>query len=233
MNIPMCRAKWLGAMQILILAAAVPAFGANLLINGDFEASTSGFTAPTGWTNIGPANGVVSYAATNQVAYDGSYFYTLGGPGTNGYSAIDWGISQSVSTVAGNTYRLTFGYTGENGPGLETVLGVNIGATQSQYTLTATNDGYFQRAFVTTQLDYVATGSSTAISFILLATNEPSWAIGNNDPIIDKVMFEQIAAGSTSDVPEPGGAFLLASGLTVLAFVRRRMQDRPRPQFLK
>ncbi|MBC9032441.1 PEPxxWA-CTERM sorting domain-containing protein [Sphingomonas sp. JC676] len=209
-------------------AIASTAQAQNLLVNGGFEDSDSGFVTPTGWTNIGPSNGVVPYSAIGPglTPYEGDNFYTIGGLGTNGISAIGWGIGQSVATTIGNTYRLTFGFSDENGPGLETVLGVGIGGTVTQYTLTATNAGFFARQFQTATIDYIATGALTNISFTLLATNELG-IIGNNDPLIDGVIFEQIAVGNPGGVPEPASWATMIGGFGFAgAAMRRRSAGR-------
>jgi hypothetical protein len=197
----------------------------NLLVNGGFEASSDGFVTPPGWTNIGPSTGVVPYALIGPglTPYEGNNFYTLGGPGTNGLSAVGWGISQSVVTTSGNTYRLTFGLSDENGPNLETVLGVNIGGNVTPFTLTATNTGFFTRQFATMTIDYVATAALTNISFTLLSTNERG-LVGNNDPLIDGVVFEQIAVGNPG-VPEPATWAMMLGGFGLMgAAVRRRQR---------
>lgn len=213
------------ALGLTATFAAASAAGAqNLLVNGGFEASTNGFATPPGWTNIGPANGPVPYSAIGPglTPYEGDNFYTLGGPGTNGISAVGWGISQSVATTNGNTYRLTFGLTGENGPNLETMLGVNIGGTVTPFTLTSTNTGFFTRQFATVTIDYVATAALTNISFTLLSTNETG-IIGNNDPMIDGVVFEQIAVGNPG-VPEPATWAMMLGGFGLMGAAARRRQ---------
>lgn len=209
----------LGVVAISIVPA--PASAANLLINGGFELSNSTIETPTGWTNIGPDNGVVPYSLVpSQPVYEGLNFYTLGGVATNGLSSIGVGISQSVATVVGNAYRLTFGYSGENGPNLATVLGVSIGGTTTPFQVTSTDGGFFTRPFTTATLDYVATSTLTPISFTLLATNEIG-LIGNNDPLLDGISFEQIAVG-TPAVPEPATWAMMIAGIGAVGSVMRR-----------
>ncbi len=201
-------------------AVSGPAQAASLIANGGFEASSSTTQTPTGWTNIGPANGIIPYSAvSSQPVYEGVNFYSLGGVGTNGLSSIGVGISQTVATVIGNTYRLTFGYSGENGPNLETVLGVSIGSTTTPFQVISTNTGFFTRPFTTATLDYVATSTLTPISFTLLATNEVG-LIGNNDPLIDGVSFEQIAVGGA--VPEPATWAMMIVGFGAVGGMMRR-----------
>lgn len=201
-------------------AVSGPAQAASLIANGGFEASSSTTQTPTGWTNIGPANGIIPYSAvSSQPVYEGVNFYSLGGVGTNGLSSIGVGISQTVATVIGNTYRLTFGYSGENGPNLETVLGVSIGSTTTPFQVISTNTGFFTRPFTTATLDYVATSTLTPISFTLLDTNEVG-LIGNNDPLIDGVSFEQIAVGGA--VPEPATWAMMIVGFGAVGGMMRR-----------
>ncbi len=221
------------AQVILGIAASCavtgPAQAADLIINGGFEASSDGFTTPTGWTNIGPANGIVPYAAVSSlglIPYEGANFYSIGGPATNGISQIGWGISQTVATIIGNTYRLTFGYSDENGPGLETVLGVSIGGDLTPFTLTATDAGFFARQFATATIDYVATAAFTPISFTLLATNETG-LVGNNDPMIDGVSFEQVAEANPGAVPEPASWAMMIVGFGATGAALRRRRGRP------
>lgn len=203
----------------LALAAGTASADASLLINGGFEDSSSNFTTPTGWTNIGPANGIVTYAQVGNAVGnpEGLNFYTIGGVATNGVSALGWGISQTVATTIGNTYRLTVGLSAENGPNLSDVLNVQIGSQSNLVTLT--NDGnstFFQRPLVYSTYDYVATSSSTTISFTLFSSTD----FGNNDPIIDGALFEQIAAASA--VPEPSTWAMMLLGFAGVGFMAYR-----------
>ena len=57
--------------KIAILAALVATTLASesaqadeLIVNGGFEASSSNFTTPPGWTNVGHEDGVLQYATT-------------------------------------------------------------------------------------------------------------------------------------------------------------------------
>lgn len=201
-------------------AVSGPAQAVSLIVNGGFEASSSTTQTPTGWTNIGPTNGIIPYSAvSSQPVYEGMNFYSLGGVGSNGISSIGVGISQSVATTIGNTYRLTFGYSGENGPNLATVLGVSIGSMTTPFQVTSTNTGFFTRPFTTATLNYVATSALTPISFTLLGTNEVG-LIGNNDPLIDGVSFEQIAVGGA--VPEPATWAMMIVGFGAIGGVMRR-----------
>ncbi len=206
--------------SLALLAGSGSAGAVELLVNGSFEATSSHFTTPTGWSNIGHTEGVVTYADIGNTipSYDGGLnFYSIGGVASNGLSSPGEGISQSVATTIGNTYRLTVGLSDENGPGLTSVLNVLIGSQLNQVTLAADSSGFFHRPFETYTYDYVATSSLTTISFILFSSTD----FGNNDPLIDGVSFQQIAVGA---VPEPSTWVMLIAGFAGIGFMgyRRR-----------
>lgn len=100
-------------------SASVNASGAtNLLTNGSFEAPVvpvggftnfnTGSTAITGWTVVGPQVSVVSGSYVSECckfpASDGSQWLDLTGDTANSME----GVEQSVATVAGKSYDLTF-----------------------------------------------------------------------------------------------------------------------------
>src|SRR5207244_11183495 len=124
-----------------------------------------------------------------QPVSEGLEFYCLGGFGGPSPGAGD-GIAQTVATTSGTTYALTFGLSGENGSGTE-VLRVAIGSQLTDFTLTPTGTGGFTRPFATETITYVATGASTTIAFTIPVAS-PSF--GNNDPLIDGVIFATNAA---------------------------------------
>lgn len=202
-------------LGVLVATAAIVASpvhaNANLLINGDFEGSTSPTETPPGWTNIGHTEGVFPYSYVNTPAYNGLYFYDIGGFGDPTPNQGD-GITQAVATNIGALYKLTFGYSSENISG-DTTLRVSIGALDFDYTLLIDGSGAAQKPFTTEDILYFATGASTAISFTVLG---PS--LGNNDPFIDNVIFTAVEG----TVPEPVSLAVLAPALLGLAWIRRR-----------
>lgn len=207
-------------LTAIVALAALPAAAqaANLLQNGSFEDSTSPFTTPPGWFNIGHTEGVLSYATLGLPAFDGDYVYVTGGQSSNGFLFPGEGIGQTVGTTAGDIYQLSFGYTGEHCPGCSTVFTVNLGAFSQDFTIVADDSGFFHKAFTVATLDpYVATGASTTLSFVLKSTTN----IGNNDPIFDRVILERI--GTTDGVPEPATWALMLLGFgSAGAMLRRR-----------
>ncbi|HWI87122.1 MAG TPA: PEPxxWA-CTERM sorting domain-containing protein [Sphingomonas sp.] len=207
-------------MKQLMLAAllgvstmAFPAMSANLLVNGDFEASTNPTTTPPGWTNIGHSDGVISYGIGPLPAYDGNYFYDLGGYG-DATGPVGDGIMQSVATTIGKTYKLTFGLSSEDVAG-ETELEVLIGGQSTLYSLTS-GGTWFLKGFKTQSISYVATSALTTISFIETMNSSG----GNNDPLIDGVRFD-------GAVPEPASWAMMVGGFGLLG-ASMRSQRRAR-----
>jgi hypothetical protein len=217
------RLVYAATTALALVTGGGSAGAVELLVNGGFEASSSHLTTPPGWTNIGATQGILTYAdiGNSIPSYDGGLnFYTIGGVASNGFSAPGWGISQTVATTIGNTYRLTVGLSDENGSGLTDVLDVQIGSQSNHVTLTADGSGFFKRPFETYTYDYVAASSSTAISFTLFSSTD----FGNNDPMIDGASFQEIAAA----VPEPSTWAMMFLGFAGLGFIgyRRSRKDR-------
>lgn len=208
------------ALATVLAVAPAAAQAANLLTNGDFEASTSHFVTPPGWFNIGHTEGVLSYSDVGLPAFDGEQLYVFGGVASNGFLSVGEGIGQNVATTAGDIYRLEFGYTGENCPGCTTVFTVNIGGFSQDFTLVADASGFFHKPFTVAEIGgYVATGGATTLSFVVKSMTNP----GNNDPIIDRVIFER--TGTTNvpgGVPEPATWALLLAGFGFAGIALRR-----------
>ena len=191
--------------------------GPNLIANGGFELGTLGTTdTPTGWTNVGHSDGVISYTQFSTPAYEGSHFYDLGGFGDSSGPVGD-GIEQTVSTNAGDAYTLTFGLSSEDVRDTAT-LQVQIGNSFTDFPLTSTGT-FLGKGFVTKTLDYHATGTSTTIRFIETVNN----AGGNNDPLIDGVIF---TTGSVGNVAEPETYAMMLAGLGLMGFMARRRKVR-------
>jgi hypothetical protein len=183
---------------------------ANLLTNGGFEASNSPTATPPGWVNIGHSDGIITYASFGTPVYEGLNYYDLGGYGDPG-GPIGDGIAQSFATIAGAAYTVSFGLSGENLSGVET-LTVAAGNASFDYVLTPTGQT-FQRPFTTQTFAFTATGALTTLSFVHTAGQG-----GNNDPLIDGVSV------TPSAVPEPASLALMMLGLGVVGMgrVRRR-----------
>lgn len=208
-------------LVLLTALAALPtaALADNLLVNGDFEGSTSNFTTPPGWYNIGHTEGVIAYDLVGQPDFDGEQMYVTGGVSSSGFLFPGEGIGQNVATTVGDIYKLSFGYTGENCPGCSTVFTVAIGSFTMDYTIDADANGFFRRPFTVAEIsDYVATGGLTAITFTLKSTTN----LGNNDPIIDRVIFERTGTTNLPGVPEPATWATMVLGFGLMGGVVRR-----------
>src|ERR1700722_10106802 len=133
------------ATLVTVTWASQNAHASELIVNGGFEASSSNFTTPPGWTNVGHEDGVLQYATTapNITPYQGLNFYSLDGAGDNGVFIAGDGIKQSVATVSGASYQLNFGLSGENGPGGVTTLAVTIGSQTTDFTIDSDSSGFF------------------------------------------------------------------------------------------
>ncbi|MFN9420950.1 MAG: DUF642 domain-containing protein, partial [Pirellula sp.] len=79
---------------------------ANLVYNGSFELAAGGTgVAPAGWRMTGTTTDGVATVAGRQT--EGSNFYSFGGWSTN----LGGTLSQTINTVAGTTYTLSFDLT--------------------------------------------------------------------------------------------------------------------------
>lgn len=197
-------------------AATAPAAAVELIVNGGFEQSTSPTVTPTGWTNFGHSDGVISYAQFGTPAYEGNYYYDFGGYG-NSLGPAGHGIEQTVATVAGSTYNLVFGLSSENLIGtsiLDLFFNNTLAAT---YTQGIDGAGVFKKPFVTQSVSFLATSNFTTIRFVEgLGSNGGN---GSNDPMIDGVSFQGAAAGA---VPEPASWAMMIGGFGMIGAAMRR-----------
>jgi hypothetical protein len=205
----------LGLALIVLLAPASHA--ANLILNGGFELTNNGFSqtqTPVDWTNVGHTDGVIAYSVFGTPAYDGLYYYDLGGFGQPLPNAGD-GIEQTVTTAVGTNYTLTFGLSGENAANNTEFLNVLVNGVLAQ-SFTVLFNGAFgsaQKPFVTQTLNFTASAASSTILFTVTGPT-----LGNNDPLIDGISLDVTAAG----VPEPATWFTVLAGLGVGALRFRK-----------
>jgi hypothetical protein len=214
--------KW----NVLGLCAAVmgasTAHAANLLTNGSFESGgfvnqgadtmslPSGSTTITGWTVvtdttawIGPAN------PFGLLASDGDYFLDL----TNYQPGAPFaGVTQTIATIPGATYSLSFDLGGSNFWGRPDSLTASAAGTSKTFVTpgTGTNDDWYHET-----MTFVAASSSTLIDL--------QGASGINYLGLDNASVEFVSAGT---VPEPSSLALMFAGLlTVAAGARRHRRD--------
>jgi hypothetical protein len=208
-----------GFKWALLLGATVGASvaQANLLVNGSFESGAfvnqgsdtmslaAGSTIVTGWTVvtdttawIGPAN------PFSLSASDGSYFLDLSNYQVFGPFA---GMSQSIATQAGATYRLSFDLGGSNRWGRPDSINASAAGTSETFTTPDTgtdNDWY------ASTMDFVATSNTTTV--VLQGTS------GVNYIGLDNAAVEFVSA----PIPEPAAWALMLSGMLGISLAARR-----------
>lgn len=197
---------------LLLMAAA--STHANLLTNGDFEASPGhvvGTTSLSGW--------VVHTGNIDRVA--GLWPALLAGHGTvvdlNGHTI--GGISQSFATTAGTTYVLTFEY-GRNPDNTQSGnKPFDVSVIGSAFAASITNPPSNTGWTAYTQM-FTATGTTATLNF-LSTTTAPVYAPTSQaawGPLLDNV--------SVTAVPEPAGYALALAGVGLLGLVGRRRTAR-------
>ena len=156
------------------------------------------------------------YAILNSLSISGLGIITVGGLGT---------LQQTFSTTAGNTYQVSFVYGGLAVSAVNGTAALQVNVSNSSSS-TAPNSGLINisaSGFQTETFDFVATGSSSTLSF-----DEPSGSLAHADGVgLDNVTVNN---EGIQPVPEPaqwagaavGFLGLLAGGRLLM---RRFEQD--------
>jgi len=181
------------------LCVAAPTFAQNLITNGSFETGDY-----SGWTT----GGNFEFTSVTSGAYydysgaqDGQFYSVMGPVGSDG------SLSQTLSTVAGTQYNISFWFAsvGDNpsdfsvywdGTQLLSLTNPNTGSNWTQFTFTATG-----------------TGSDT-LTFNFM--DSPEYLA------LDNVSVTQ----APSSVPEPSSFLLLGTGVLGLGGIVRRKLGR-------
>jgi Protein of unknown function (DUF642)/PEP-CTERM motif len=209
------KLKALALCGTLLVASTA---NANLLTNGSFELGAfvnqgndtmslvAGSMVITGWTVvtdttawIGPTN------PFGLSASDGSFFLDL----TNYQPGAPFaGMSQTIATVIGATYSLTFDLGGSNTYGRPDSLTASAAGTSQTFVTpsTGTTDDWYRET-----MQFVATSTLTTILL--------QGASGNNYIGLDNASVELVSAPA---VPEPGTWALMLAGLAAVAITKRR-----------
>lgn len=187
---------------------------------GSFTDFVVGSVAIPGWTVIGPAGTVVSIVSTafvqNGVAFQsqsGVQWLDLTGNGSNQSE----GVSQTLSTIAGHLYEVSFfvgNTTGGSIFGTTSTVNLGINGVQSFAAVNslANPTGLSWQQFV---YGFVATGSSTTLS---LSNGDPG---GDNSNGLDGITLAD-KGPVVSPVPEPETYAMMLAGLAALGLASRR-----------
>ena len=187
------------------LLAAAPSH-ASIITNGDFETGTL-----SGWTATGNVLAVLSaFSGFTDPAY-GQYVALFNTADTSPTGVL----SQTIATLAGQDYVLTFDY-GVYGPtpsGQSLRAEADDGATTLAFTSAIT----LSAATQTFSLAFTAISGSTTILFTDFATNDTI----SQDGALDNV--------SVAAVPEPATLTLLGIGAAAMIAGRRKRAGISKP----
>ncbi len=190
---------------VLIAATPFAANAAQSVINGDFEAGLTGFTATSGVQVASGMDYVLGAGGSGSPAAQANHFAAFGGGNVPGVETL----SQSFTTVAGRTYNVSFQYGAFNATSEQLVYALTgtPGAT-----LSSSGTSNLDSLFTSYTTSFVGTGAATTISFTVAAQ-----AGDNADIFLDSV--------SVASVPEPAVWGLMIAGFGMVGFAARRRQS--------
>ena len=197
------------AALALVLAGAGSGHADNIVVNGGFE--TGNFN---GWTNnssynivFGGPHHVGGYAG-GVGPHSGDYYAALGTVG----SLVT--LSQTLNTVAGQTYTLSYFMANDGNTPNEFKVQWN-GSTLFDQTNIA-NQGYTGYSFQVT-----ATGATSTLAF--LERNDPGYLSLDDVAVLGQASVQASGQGA-GNAPEPSSVVLLGLGMIGVACYKRIRQ---------
>lgn len=230
---PMKSLSALAFAAVGVLATAgAQAAPVSLLVNGSFESlpvalgngQWTVLPSLAGWT-VDPSSGIEVRRNVVGSAHDGLVFAELDtNRGTFGNSSFDnstnsW-IAQSVATLAGAHYTLSWFYAPRPGEAADTnaidVLWNGVKLAKSNGSGMGQNGGVWQQY----SFDVIGTGGLDTLTF---AAGGKADSVGGS---LDNItLFAVAAAPPAAVLPEPATAGLVLAALAGLGFVRRRARS--------
>jgi hypothetical protein len=214
-----------GAALTLSLFSNANASTLNLLTNGSFDApaaavqfeyDNAGSTQIAGWKVIDNQIARLTTGASGVIAADGNEYLDL--TGANDGKSLYGGVAQSLTTIVGATYLLSFeeGNFSANPKsfhGGTTGVMARAGTTQQTFTVGPVASGYVWDTFT---MEFIASSTSTLISLI-----------GTDGDLYTGLDNASVTLVSTP-VTEPGTWGLMLAGLGLIALLvhQRRVAQR-------
>lgn len=198
-------------LQLLcvLLVLALPSLGANILVNGSFETpllpdqpggATGFFSSVSGWSIIS--------GGTQFEIHRAPFLFPAGAEGSQ-WMELDvfanTTIGQTLATIIGQTYTITFSVAARPGFG-DSVVVVSFGGTSFTTPAVSNTSGWTTFTFTA-----VATGTST-----LFTVAGAGFSNGGGD-LIDNIIVDD-----GGEVPEPSTFAMLGAGGAMLGLLRRR-----------
>ena len=219
--------KMAGAIATALAAMALTAGAAqaNLVLNGDFSANASSYVTYPGYSipTQSPANPTnpTSWVATNQVGVNGpdtGFYASLPFAPGNTTGVRDFAflqnaslnapasIEQTIATVSGQLYSLTYAAAQRNGNSGATMKVLVHDAANGNSTITFQNPGINSGSFGDFALTFTAQSASTVIEF--LNTTDINCTYSDNTVDVSNVVLNA--------VPQPATVGLLGFGSLAL-----------------